>query len=93
MSTARMNGMTYSATNIVATPYKAVARSSWIERRTAVGLNASLGRRSAAPVVAVAIYPKMEPKQWNIGGGQQTTSVGVKPIRVAMKKPLLRIPV
>lgn len=39
------------------------------------------------------MYPSIEPKQWNIGGGQQTTSVGVRPIRVAMKKPLLRIPV
>jgi hypothetical protein len=37
------------------------------------------------------MYPKIQPKQWKRGGGQQTTSVGVRPIRRPMKYPLLSI--
>ena len=56
-----------------------------------MGLNDSLGKRIADPWVAVAMYPKMQPKQWKSGGGQQTMSDGVRPMREPMKYPLLRM--
>jgi hypothetical protein len=80
-----------SATNMVGTPYSAVARSSCTARSEASGLKASLGNRIAEPCVAVAMYPRTSPKQWNKGGGQQTTSSAVSRIRSPMKYPLFKI--
>lgn len=80
-----------SETNIVATPYKPVADSSWMDRRVALALKLSLGNKMQDPWVAVAMYPRILPKQWKRGGGQQIMSEGVRPIREPMKYPLLRI--
>lgn len=47
----------------------------------ATGSNAGEGKRIHVPWVAVAMYPKMEPKQWKSGGGQHMISVDMSPIR------------
>lgn len=62
-----------------------------MESKVAVGLNASDGKRIAEPWVAVAMYPNMQPKQWNRGGGQHTMSVGVSSMRRPMKYPLFKM--
>jgi hypothetical protein len=45
----------------------------------------------ALPCVAVAMYPRMQPKQWKSGGGQQTMSEGTRPMRAPIECPLLRM--
>lgn len=77
--------------NMVGTPYSAVHFSSCTARRDANPSKLSAGKTIAAPCVAVAMYPKMLPKQWNSGGGQQTMSRSVNRIRSPIWAPLLRI--
>ena len=51
------------AENIVGTEYNAVHFSSWTLLRVATGLKASDGKTIADPCVAVAMYPRIHPKQ------------------------------
>ena len=45
----------------------------------------------AAPWVAVAMYPRTDPKQWKSGGGQHTMSAGVRRILSPIWEPLFKI--
>lgn len=54
-------------------------------------LNDSDGKTMVEPCVAVAMYPRMHPKQWNSGGGQQTMSFGVRRMRSPICEPLFRM--
>lgn len=54
-------------------------------------MKASAGKTIEEPWVAVAMYPRMQPKQWKRGGGHTTISVGVRPMRSPIELPLFRI--
>lgn len=56
-----------------------------MERRVSRGEKAGDGKRMQEPWVAEAMYPRIEPKQWKRGGGQQIMSDGVRAIREPMK--------
>jgi hypothetical protein len=54
----------------------------------AAGSNDSAGYTILPPWVSVARRPRVRPKQWKRGGGQQRVSSGVRFIRSPMKEEL-----
>jgi hypothetical protein len=54
----------------------------------AMGSKDSLGKTMAEPWFRQARRPRVRPKQWKRGGGQQRVSVGVRCMRSPMKREL-----
>lgn len=74
---------------IAGTPWSAVQFSVEMACMQAMGSKASAGKTMVEPWVRTARTPRVRPKQWKRGGGQQRVSEGLSCMRSPMKRELL----